>query len=400
MRWRGLFYILFVLLVLGSSGYMLIDLFPGLDVDLGRELVVMVALIILSEWFAVTFPQGLVSLGFAVIFATFLVYGGEEAVYVVALSTIIGQGIANRGNPLRTTLFNTAQYIISTWAAVYLYTFLGGSADEREILGNMLPLLGFIAGYYSVNHLLTYIYQLPRLSVYPTLTRIDVLKWDAMTYVFTVPIGLIMALVYNTIGIIGMVLLFIPVIAVQYILRLYVNLDLANRELTVLYKISSRLAITDLDKLMDLILAEFRRLASYHTGIFYLWQQEKGYFEPVVVKSTYAHQLKKIYVYPGEGFIGRVAENSEPVLIEDTRKDKLLRKEPGLPQVMRSMMAVPLVSANGVVGVIVLGSKRPQGFDRHHLHILSIMGGQAALAVNNAILSNRLKLFFDPKGDR
>ncbi|MEG6615146.1 GAF domain-containing protein [Peptococcaceae bacterium 1198_IL3148] len=393
MRWRG-FYVLFVLFVLGAGTYVLVDLFPGLDIDWGRELVVMTALIILAEWFAVSFPQGLVSGGFAVVFATFLIYGGEEAVYVVGLSILIGQGIANRGNPLRTTLFNGAQYIISAWVAVCLYTLIGGSPTDRSPLDNIMPLLAFIGGYYAANHLLTYIYQLPRISLYPDITRTDVLKWDALTYLFTVPIGLIMALLYDTIGVTGVVLLFIPVLAIQFILRLYVDLELVNRKLTVLYKISSRLAITDLDKLMDLILKEFRRLANYHTGIFYLWREDKGYFEPVVVNSTYAHQLKKIYVYPGEGFVGRVAESFEPVLIEDTRKDQVLRREPGLSQVMRSLMAVPLVSANGVVGVIVLGSKRVHGFDHQQLNSLNIIGSQAALAVNNAILSDRIRLFF------
>ena len=394
MRWRGPLYVLYELSVLVGGIYVMIDLFATLDIDLWRELAAMIALIILAEWFAVTFPQGMLSGGFAIILATFLIYGGVEMVYVAGLSALIGQGIANRGNPLRTTLFNTAQYILAARGALWLYTLAGGTVT-RSIGSNLLPILAFIAGYYLINHLLTYLYQLPRSNVYPAITRGDVLKWDALTYLFTVPIGLLIFLMHGSNGVMGVVLLFVPIIILQYVLRLYVHLELANRELSTLYNISSRLAITDLDQLLALVLKELRRVTSYHTGIFYLWRHEQGYFDPVVIESSYAKQLQKLYVYPGEGFVGRVASEHDSLFVEDTRKDKVLRREPGLPQVMRSLLAVPLVSSSGVVGVIVLGSKQRNAFDRHHLHILTIIGGQVAMAIQNAILSNRLRLFFE-----
>ncbi|MTI80550.1 MAG: GAF domain-containing protein [Firmicutes bacterium] len=394
-----LLHVLYTWLVIGAGGYFIIKLFPNLDIDMGRDLMLMVGLIILADWFAVTFPMILVSGGFAVVFATFLVYGGVAAVYVVGISSLIAGGIANRGNPVRTTLFNTMQYVLATYGAVYFYNYLGGAVGERMTLANLVPIAAFIAAYYIANHLLVYIYQLPRRDIFPSITWTDTLKWDALTYLFTVPVGALMALLYGKTGVIGLVLLFIPVIAVQYILRLYVNLELANREMAVLYKVSRSLAVSDLDDLMKLILKEFKHLASYHTGVFYLWREERGYYDPVIIDSSFAHhKLKRMPIYPGEGFLGMVVDNMQPELVEDTRKRKQLRQHPGLPQVMRSLMAVPLVSNNGVVGVIVVGSKRPNRFDRHHLHTLTIMSGQAAVAVSNAILSNRLRLFFDPNG--
>ncbi|MBM7853679.1 putative methionine-R-sulfoxide reductase with GAF domain [Desulfohalotomaculum tongense] len=393
-----LLHVLYTWLVIGAGVYILVLLFPDLNIDLGRELVFMAALIILADWFAVTFPQVLVSGGFAVVLATFLIYGGTESVYVVGISSLIAGGIVNRGNPLRTTLFNAAQYVLAAYGAFYLYNYLGGAGDNKITAANMLPLLAFVAGYYLINQLLMYYYYLPRRDIYPSVTWIDTLKWDALTYFFTAPVGILMAMMYGKNGIAGVVLLFIPVIAGQYILRLYVNLELVNRDLTALYNVSSRLAVTGLDELMKLILKEFKRVAGYHTGVFYLWREEKGYFDPVIVDSPWAGKLRLMPVYPGEGFVGMVAENRQPVLVADTRRRPELREKPGLPRVMRSLMAVPLVSTGGVVGVIVLGSRRPRSFDRHHLHTLTIMGGQASVAVTNAILSNRLPLFFDPKG--
>ncbi|WP_157834919.1 GAF domain-containing protein [Desulfofalx alkaliphila] len=375
---------------------MLVHLFPQLNVDLGLELLVMVALVMVAEWLAVSFAHGFVSGGFAVVLAVFIIYGGSAAAYVVGLSALIGGGIANRGNPIRTTLFNAAQYVLAVFGALYLYKLVGGAAADRLDAGNIIPLAVFILAYYVINHLLVYLYHLPKRSSYPLISWVDALRWDAYTYFFTIPVGLLMVLLYAETGFIGSVLLFIPVIAGQFILRLYIDLEFATRELKVLQHVSSRLAGSDPDELMDIILRESRRIVDYHTGVFYLLRQNRGYYQPVVIKSPYANEIGQMPVYPGEGFVGRVIENARPVLVEDTRQQPHLRQEPGLTRVMRSLLAVPLVSSSGVVGVIVLGSRRPKSFDRHHLHTLTIMAGQAAVAVTNAILSNRLKLFFGP----
>lgn len=394
MRWRGLLYGLYVLAVLVGAVAVLVELFPVLEIDLWRELVVMVGLFMLAEWFAVTFPQGILSGGFAIILASFVIYGGPAMVYVAGLAALIGQGIANRGNPLRTTLFNAAQYVLAARGALELYRLVGGSVTPTAAGSDLWPLLLFLVAHYFINHLLTYIYLLPRSRVYPAVTQVDVLKWDALTYLFTLPIGLLIVLMHGSNGMVGVVLLFVPIIILQYVLRLYVHLELANRELRTLYNISSRLATTDLDQLLVLVLKQLRRVTTYHTGIFYLWRQGQGCFEPLVIEGSYQKWLKNIDVYPGEGMVGRVASDMAPLFVEDTRRDKVLRREQGLPQVFRSVLAVPLVSSTGVVGVLVLGSRQPSSFDRHHLHLLTIIGGQVAMAIQNAILSDRLRLFF------
>lgn len=393
MRKRNILYVLYTWSVIIAAVYVLYKLFPTLDIDAGRELLVMAALIIVAEWFAVTFPQGAVSAGFAALLATFIIYGGAEAVYVAGLSTLVGQGIVNRGNPLRTILFNAAQYLLATYAAFFVFNFVGG-AEAAGLTGNFIPLMMFIISYYITNHLLVYLYQLPRKNIYPTANWLDALRWDALSYLITVPVGMLMVLLHGSTNILGPVLLFLPIIAVQHILKMYINLDLANRELTALYHISVRLAITDLDKLLDLILKEYKRIAGYHSAVIYVWREDKGCFVPMAVNSPFAHQLKKLAVYKGEGMVGSAAENQEDLLVQDVRQRPELRAEPGLPRIMRSLMVVPLVSDSGVVGIIVVGSRQANGFDRHHLHVLKVMAGQAAVAVSNAMLSNRLRLYF------
>jgi len=108
---RKLPFIIYTWLVIGLGVWLLYYTLPLLDLDLGRELLIMVAFGVLAEWLAVVFPQGQLSGGFAVILSTYLIFGPVPAAWVNALATVLGQGVANRGNPLRTTLFNAAQYV-------------------------------------------------------------------------------------------------------------------------------------------------------------------------------------------------------------------------------------------------------------------------------------------------
>ncbi len=394
MRGRTVLYILYTWLVIFAGIFVLYKLFPALNIDAGRELLLMAALIIAAEWFAVTSPHGVVSCGFAVLLAVFLIYGGAEAAYVAGVASLIGQGVANRGNPLRTTVFNAAQYVLAAYCAYTAFIYSGGK-EAAGLDGGVFSLFVFTAVYFAVNHFLVYLYHLPQKNIYPALNWADAMKWDAFSYLITVPVGILMMLLYSGSGIVGAVLLFVPFIALQHILKMYVNLEMATRELTALYHISVRLATSDLDKLLELVLKELKRIVGYHSALVYIWREDKDCYVPMAVNSPVARHLKRLPVYKGEGFAGAVAENQQPLLVQDVRRHPRLREEPGLPQVMRSLMAVPLVSSSGVVGIIVVGSRIPNSFDRHHLHILTVISGQASLAVSNAMLSNRLRLFFN-----
>jgi len=116
-------------MVVGLGFWLFAHTFPLLDLDHGRELLLLVGLAVLAEWLAVLLPQGQLSGGFAIIFATFLVYGPVAAVWVSGLASLVGQGVVNRGNPLRTTLFNAAQYVLALLGANLLYQLAGGSPE-------------------------------------------------------------------------------------------------------------------------------------------------------------------------------------------------------------------------------------------------------------------------------
>ncbi len=390
---RRLPHILYSWAIIGFGFWLLAYTFPLLDLDHGREFLLLAGLVIMSEWLAVSFLQVQLSGGFAVIFATFLIFGPVATAWVNGLATLIGQGVVNRGDPARTVLFNSAQCVVASLGANFFYVLAGGLPGRSLVLVNFLPLAVFVITYFILNQFLVYIYTLPSRREYPLFRWVDAMRWDGLTYFVTVPVALLMALLHAKIGIYGTVLLFIPVMTVQFMLSFYVRLELKNRELRALYEVARRLGGNlKLEEILDLVLRETKRVISYHTGIVYIWSHQDGCYRVGAVVGPHARLLEDSIVRRGEGFLGLVAESGESQIVNDTRRDVRTVNDVGLTQVHRSMVVVPLVAETEVLGLIVLGDKRPGFFEDKHLQTLTIIGGQAAVAIANVQLYRKLEL--------
>lgn len=365
-------------------------LFPALDLDQGRELVWLVLLGVLAEWLAVPLPQGQLSGGFAVIMASLLIYGGPAAVWITGTAALIGMGVVNRGNSFLATLFNTGQYIVAGSAAYGCYRLLGGTLHFK--LNNLLPLLVYTGIYFALNHLLVYYYLSPYKREQPISGHWDALRWDGYTYLITIPVGLLMAMVYEQVGLLGSVLMFLPVLAVQFIMRMYVRLELSNRELTALYQVARRLSASlNLQEILDLVLQETRRVVPYHTGVIFLWSDEEQVYLPAAVQSPFARELQHTAIAPDEGFMGGIIQTREPVIVDDARHDSRVTADFGPGQFLRSLLVIPLTAENEVLGVFMLGDKSTGAYDDKKLQTLTIIGGQAAVAMANAMLYRQLE---------
>ncbi|OPY60745.1 MAG: putative diguanylate cyclase YedQ [Pelotomaculum sp. PtaU1.Bin065] len=391
MRPRSIVHILYVWLVVGLAAWQLYLLFPALDLDRVRELLSIVLLGVLSEWLAVSFPHGQLSGGFALVLSAYLIFGPAATAWVSGLSTLFGQGIANRGNPVRTTVFNAGQYVLAAVAAGHIYQFSGGRLGLSGF-AEILPLAAFTVCYMGINHLLIYFYLLPKRRYYPGPAWLDAAKWDSLTYLFTVPLGLLIAMIYIYTGLTGIMLLFSSVLALQLIMRHYIHLHVANRELKAFYDVATILEKNpEPAELLAFILRRAGKVFPYHSGVAYLRSGERDSFAPVAATGPYSKHLSQTKVYSGEGIAGCSIADRKPEIISDCRTDSRTRNEAGLCQIMRSLLIIPLLSGEEELGVIVLGDRRPMVFDEKHLHIMAVLGGQAALTVGKSVLAGRLE---------
>ena len=388
---RGFPHILYNWLVIGCSIYFLGSFFSEINLDLIRELLIILVLGILAECVAVTFPQGQLSASFAVVFSAFIIYGRPTAIWISCLTILIGQGIANRGNPFRAILFNSSMYVLAVMGAAEIYTLVGGKQAGLSY-ENAAPLFAFTGTFFVINNLLLYIYQEPFRRNHPLLNFSDTLQWDGITYLLAAPFGILIAFLYESIGIYGSLLLFLPVIVMQLMLRIYVNLALANRELTALYEVARRLGgQAPLEEMLDLILTQARRVIPYHTGVIYIWSPEKKQYLAGAVISPQAEQIRRMSLDRREGVVGQLAQVGRPKMIFEGQGGYQLKVEQGWVQNQRSLLVIPLLSDGEAVGIIALGDKRYNAFDEGDMQLMMIMSGQVKVVITQAMLHKKLE---------
>ncbi|MFH0809738.1 MAG: PAS domain S-box protein [Pseudomonadota bacterium] len=106
------------------------------------------------------------------------------------------------------------------------------------------------------------------------------------------------------------------------------------------------------------------------------------------VSEEFAAEVGKVKV--GDGFYGRVAQTAEPIAVEDGATEDV---NPAVKQMkIRAQLIVPLAVGERVVGVLSAGNRRPREFGEVEVDLLSAVGGQIGIAIENARLYERERL--------
>jgi PAS domain S-box-containing protein len=88
----------------------------------------------------------------------------------------------------------------------------------------------------------------------------------------------------------------------------------------------------------------------------------------------------------GEGFNGRVAQSGEPLYVEDASQDPRLTREVVSKFQLHSTLIVPVSSKGKVNGTLCIAMRRYRRFLPEEVELLTAMGNQIGVAVENAHL--------------
>ena len=91
----------------------------------------------------------------------------------------------------------------------------------------------------------------------------------------------------------------------------------------------------------------------------------------------------------GGGFAGRVAAEARPVVLDDVDHADVLNpilREKGI----KSMLGVPLIASDRVIGVLHVGTLEPRFFDSEDQELLQLVGSRAAIAIEGAKVHDEL----------
>ncbi len=166
-----------------------------------------------------------------------------------------------------------------------------------------------------------------------------------------------------------------------------------KRNLELIYKVSHVLGQTlDINDMLEKILEYvFDLLKRIDRGAIILVDDETGEKTQVIIRNK--EGLTDNTMRYSEAVVERVLETRKAVMIPDAQAEGAS----GLADTLElmeigSVMCVPLISKSEIRGVIYVDSlQKPYGFRREDLSLLTALSSPAAIAIENALLHERLK---------
>jgi signal transduction histidine kinase len=180
-----------------------------------------------------------------------------------------------------------------------------------------------------------------------------------------------------------------------YKARLFTETEERARQMKVLNDISSRLAseFENLDALLKVITESAVEILRTEAGSLLLHDDATGDLIFQLAVGGSGQDLVGSRIPSGSGIAGTVVKTGKPVIVNDTQQDTRwfgeVRKEDESSRRFstRAILAVPLATRGGVIGVLeVINKSDGTAFIDEEVNLLTAFAGQAAVAIENARL--------------
>lgn len=140
---------------------------------------------------------------------------------------------------------------------------------------------------------------------------------------------------------------------------------------------------------MDLVIG----LTGAERGYIMLRDEKTGKYEVTVARNMDKTTIEEDDLAFSQTIIDRVLTTAQPVLSDDVQSDSMF--DPSVSMLrfdLRSLMCVPLIYQHEVSGVIYVDNSLQEGtFGKKELRLLAAFANQAAIAIKNAELYERVK---------
>lgn len=154
----------------------------------------------------------------------------------------------------------------------------------------------------------------------------------------------------------------------------------------------------DTDEVLDTIVRRAVDLTGAQSGVIYEFDEALQIFEARSthrITQEHLNRLRETPIRLGEGAIGRAGETYEPVAVADIQA----RGEPVAPQVLEqllkdnlhSLLAVPLLREQRLLGGLVIMRRQPGEFSSDVVALLTTFASQSAVAIQNARLFREIE---------
>ncbi|OGP95328.1 MAG: hypothetical protein A2157_20015 [Deltaproteobacteria bacterium RBG_16_47_11] len=162
--------------------------------------------------------------------------------------------------------------------------------------------------------------------------------------------------------------------------------NLKSKEINALLEISKAIASgLYLEDVLRLIVTVTANLMDSKICSLWIFDERDQKLKLKATQSISEEYLRERSLAMGEGVVGRVALQNQPMAILDVLKEPLYKeKELAKKEGLVSMLSVPMCIKDRVIGVINCYTSYPHSFSKSEEEILTTVANQAAICIENS----------------
>jgi signal transduction histidine kinase len=161
-------------------------------------------------------------------------------------------------------------------------------------------------------------------------------------------------------------------------------------ELRALGEVSQAVNSTvDLETVLTTIVTKATQLSSTEAGAIYVFDDAVQEFRLRAthgLEDSTVTELRDRHIRIGETLIGEAALRRMPLQVPDIQEDPSTTLDIIVRAGFRALLIVPLLSADQIVGALVVRRRQPGEFSKATIELLQTFGAQSVLAIQNAKL--------------
>src|SRR5688572_6189489 len=171
--------------------------------------------------------------------------------------------------------------------------------------------------------------------------------------------------------------------------RLYEETSQRSRQITTLAKVGQLISSGQyMEEMLQLIVRMIAEMMQARVCSIMLVDTQKNELVLKAAKCSSDEYWQRPNLKIGKSLISRVVKESAPLMVRDvTREAGYLYPELATKEGVRSLVSVPMLNKDHVIGVINVYSAEERTFSSEDLRVLSTVANQAALAVENTKLT-------------
>ncbi len=169
----------------------------------------------------------------------------------------------------------------------------------------------------------------------------------------------------------------------------------ANRYLLALNAIAATVSETlNLDIILNSALDKTLELIKTQVGGIVLLDEKSRTLSYHVYRGLSEQFVKGIAgLTLGQGIAGMAAEQGETIVVDDISKDPRVNRQLLVAEEeLKAFVSVPLMSKERVVGMLNIASREPRLFSQQEVHLLTAIGHELGIAIENTRLYQELQL--------